>query len=407
MRKKPITIWMFSAYDQPNGNSSRTDEFAYFLGQHRYKVKFITNNFCHFKKTHTKKVTFLWTKENIKNYEAVWLKTSSYDSNIGFLRVVNMWQNAYKTFLHAICCKEKPKVIIAPSVPITLGFVACVLAKIFRCRMIYEIRDLWPEILVDIGAIRRNNILFKILKRIELFIYKHCDAIVSTLPNVADYIKINTKQNILIEYIPNGIVPKKLKIKKNKTRKSLKTKKIMYFGGYGLDHDIETILKSAKILKQKYKNKFVFLLYGDGPKKDQMKLFAKQEKIDNAFFNQPVPKEKIPYFSKTADLLLVAITDSPSYRFGINLNKILSYFMCMKPILFAGNVTNNPVKAACAGLCVPAGSPEKMASAIEKVFSLRACHRLRMAQNGYNFALKNLHVNILGEKYLRLLNYLN
>jgi hypothetical protein len=79
----------------------------------------------------------------------------------------------------------------------------------------------------------------------------------------------------------------------------------------------------------------------------------------------------------------------------------------MKPILFAGNVTNNPVKAACAGLCVPAGSPEKMASAIEKVFSLRACQRLRMAQNGYNFAHKKLHINILGAKYLRLLNYLN
>ena len=54
-----IKIWMFSAYDQPNGNSSRTDEFAYFFSKQGNNVKFFTNNFCHFRKKHVKSFIFL------------------------------------------------------------------------------------------------------------------------------------------------------------------------------------------------------------------------------------------------------------------------------------------------------------------------------------------------------------
>jgi hypothetical protein len=398
---------MFSAYDQPNGNSSRTDEFAYFFSKQGNNVKFFTNNFCHFRKKHVKKVLFLWSDEKIKNYKVVWLKTSAYQSNVGFARVVNMWQNLYKTFLYAMLSKEKPDVIIAPSVPITLGFIGCIIAKILNCRMIYEIRDLWPEILADIDAIKRSSISFKLMQCIEVFIYTNCNAIVSTLPNVSKYIKNKIKKNIFIQYIPNGLIPRKCNINKIKIEKTGECKKIMYFGGYGLDHDVESIVQAAKILNDKHKNKYKFYLFGDGPKKSKIMQNAKKQKIKNVFFFKPVPKTKIPLLSKKAGLLLAAITDSPSYRFGINLNKLLSYFLCVKPILFSGNSPNNPVKMANAGVCVPASSPAKIASAIEKIFCLSSAQRLKMAKNGYSFAIKNLRVDLLGKKYLKVLNRSN
>lgn len=407
MKKKKFNIWYLSAYDSPNGNSPRTMQFAKKFSKYGHNVSFLTNNFCHFQKKFIKEVKFFWREDFQNNIKIVWLKTSNYKNNLGHARIWNMWQNMYKTFVYGICCRKKPAIIIAPSVPISLGFIGCLLSKILNCPMIYEIRDLWPEILADIGVIKKDKILFKIMQQMEKYIYNNSDAIVSTLPFVKNHIQSITKKQVILKYIPNGIEFTKKNGFSPNHQKSTKIKKIMYFGGFGLDHDIETILEAAKILKSKHKSKYMFHLFGDGPKKSEMINKAKIENISNVFFHNQIKKSKIFLKSKQAHLLLAAITDSPSYRFGINLNKLLSYFICAKPILFAGNSPNNPVKEAGAGKTVPAACPEKMALAIQKILCMPAKRQLRMAMNGYNFARNNLDIEYLGKKYIKLIHSLS
>jgi len=399
-------IWYLSAYDSPNGNSPRTMQFVNIFSKNKHKVTFVTNNFCHFKKKHIKKVKFIWREELKKNIKFVWLKTNHYNNNLGFARAWNMWQNMYKTFIYGIFCRQKPNIIIAPSVPISLGFCGCLLSKVLKCPMIYEIRDLWPEILADIGAIKRSSVFFKIMQQMEKYIYKNCKAIVSTLPFIKNYIEQTTTNKIIYKYIPNGAEINQKPYCVPKPNENTKNKKIMYFGGFGLDHDIETILEAAKILNLQHKSKYKFYLFGDGPKKPQMIQKAKKEKILNVYFHRQVPKKEIPFESKKCDLLLAAITDSPSYRFGINLNKLLSYFICLKPILFSGNPPNNPVIEAGAGLTVPAACPKKMAFAIKKICGMPKHKRLQMALNGYKYAKNNLNLEHLGNKYLDLIHSL-
>jgi glycosyltransferase involved in cell wall biosynthesis len=406
LNNKKYNIWYLSAYDSPNGNSPRTMQFAKFFSKNGHNVSFLTNNFCHFQKIFIKDVNFLWREDFQNNIKVVWLKTSNYNDNLGHARIWNMWQNMYKTFVYGICCRERPAIIIAPSVPISLGFIGCLLSKILNCPMIYEIRDLWPEILADIGAIKKDNISFKIMRQMEKYIYKNCKAIVTTLPFIKDYIKSITKKVVILKYIPNGVEIKQKHTCLPKQQKSTKINKIMYFGGFGLDHDIETILEAAKILNLKHKSKYIFHLFGAGPKKSQMVKKAKIENISNVFFHNQVPKSKIPLKSKQSHLLIAAITNSPSYRFGINLNKILSYFICVKPILFSGNSPNNPVKESGAGLTVPAACPKKMAFAIKKILSMPAKKRLEMAVSGYNYAMNKLNIEYLGNEYLKLIHSL-
>lgn len=406
MKNKNYNIWYLSAYDSPEGNSPRTMQFAKFFSKNKHNVTFVTNNFCHFKKSHIKKVKFIWQEELRKNIKIVWLKTSHYKHNLGFARKWNMWQNMYKTFFYGMYCRKKPDIIIAPSVPISLGFIGCLLSKIRNCPMIYEIRDLWPEILSDIGVMKKSKISFKIMEKMEKYLYKNCKAIVSTLPYVKNYLESKIKKKFILKYIPNGIEAKKRINFCPERQKTSKTKKIMYFGGFGLDHDIETILEAAKILNLQHESKYIFHLFGEGPQKSHMLEKAKRENISNVLFHNQVPKSKIPFKSKKANLLLAAITNSSSYRFGINLNKLLSYFICGKPILFSGNSPNNPVKKAGAGLTVPAACPKNMAFAIKKILSMPAKKQLRMAKNGYKFARNKLNIEYLGTKYLKLIHSL-
>lgn len=405
MKARCKNIWFLSAYDQPLGLSARTDHFAEYFSEKGFKVTFITNNFCHFKKNYTRRVRFLWSNEKIKKYKVIWLKTSKYSSNTGLGRVLNMWQNAYKTFIYGICCKNKPSIIIAPSVPISLGFIGCLLAKRFKCKMVYEIRDLWPQALVDVGAISKTSFTFYVMRYMEKFIYKNSSAIVSTLPFVRNHLKKTHNKKYLIKVIPNGIKKQnQLKLNKNKfVKKPNQPFKIMYFGGFGLDHDVHSIIIAAKYLEELNPGKYKFFLFGSGPKKNVLIQLCEKNNLKNIKFFKPTKQDNIPKVASGADLLIAAITNSPSYKFGLNLNKICTYFCSFRPILFSGNVKNNPVSLAKAGASVPAESPEKLALAIQKICLTHPNKKWRMALNGYKFAKNNLCIERLGNEYLGLI----
>ena len=177
----------------------------------------------------------------------------------------------------------------------------------------------------------------------------------------------------------------------------------MYIGGFGLDHDVSTIIRAAKILQDERDQRFRFVIIGGGVRKPSCEEEARSYKLLNLEFRNPVPKSSLPEVQSDADILLAAITDSKSYRFGLNLNKLCSYFASARPVLFSGNTPNNPVEDSGAGLTVKAENPQAMVDGLRTLAFKSPAQRIAMGEFGRSYAQTTLSMEVLGARMEKML----
>src|SRR6056297_1787660 len=124
-----------------------------------------------------------------------------------------------------------------------------------------EVRDLWPQTLIDMGKFKATSPIVKILHYLEKFLYQKANKIVTVLPKAENYIHKQGIPKNKISWIPNGV--DLTKFRKTPIEKSAYFT-IMYLGTHGKANALKFILNAAKIIqKQKYNNiKFTFI--GDG-----------------------------------------------------------------------------------------------------------------------------------------------
>jgi hypothetical protein len=107
-------------------------------------------------------VKWLWKKETYDGLSVLWLKTLPYKKANSPTRVINWFIFMfYMPFLLLICGRPKRVYFSSPSPVAFIG--AWVLAKISRCKTCFDVRDVWPSTLVEIGGVSRNHIFIKFL----------------------------------------------------------------------------------------------------------------------------------------------------------------------------------------------------------------------------------------------------
>lgn len=400
-----MKIWYLSAYDQPNGHSSRTFWYAAELAKRGHQVKMLTNSYCHF--THVERLTSSekWKIEQIDGVDVAWLKTISYEGN-GWRRAANMLLNAFRCLQFARQTEEVPDVVIGPSVPILTGWAASRIAKSKGAAFIYEVRDIWPQALVDLGKIKSGGLTEKIFKVIEKTLYNSAFHIVSALPYAHRHIvKYGINKN-KITWIPNGVDLKPFEGFEEYNGGKSGYLKLLYLGRFAAGHDIKTILDCALILKEKYADKLKFVLVGDGPDKDKYIERVKSEGINNVEFQPMVPKSEVASKCALADILIASIQDISVFKYGINLNKIYDYFASGRPVILAANTPNDPVTESGAGITIKAENPMLMAEAVISIFNMSPIDRAIMGKNAKNYARQYYDKCVLTDKYELILNTL-
>jgi glycosyltransferase involved in cell wall biosynthesis len=96
-------------------------------------------------------------------------------------------------------------VIIGSSVHLFAVLSAYYLAKYHKARFLMEVRDLWPQTLIDIGALSEKSIFAKIMYALEKFLYKRAEKIITLLPSANNYINKLGIDDSKIFWIPNGV----------------------------------------------------------------------------------------------------------------------------------------------------------------------------------------------------------
>jgi glycosyltransferase involved in cell wall biosynthesis len=397
-----MIVWYVSAYDQPRGQSTRTYDFSRELVRRGHEVTMFCNGYCHFTHNERLRPNEAWRVEIIDGIRVVWLKTRPYEGNsVG--RGLNMIDNARRVLQVSKEMGDRPDIVLGPSVPLLTAWAASRVADRYNVPFIFEVRDVWPEALVDIGGLKKNSLTYVFFRYIEKLMYRRAAAISSTLPNIHQHIAASGGDSTKVVYIPNGIdlsLYNDTGLYDGGNRQQLA---VMYVGGFGLDHDVFTIIRAAKILQDVGDTRFHFVVIGGGALEERVKAEAHLYSLKNLVFKGVIPKTSLPAVQRDADILLAAITDSKSYRFGLNLNKLCSYFASGRPILFSGNPPNNPVADSGAGISVKAEDPQAMVDGLRMLAEKEPSERVRLGNCGRTFARTKFSMEVLGNRMEELL----
>jgi glycosyltransferase involved in cell wall biosynthesis len=397
-----MKIWYLSAYDQPSGQSTRTHDFSRELVRRGHEVTFFTNGFCHFRHTERLDPEEHWRVEMVDGIRVVWLKTYPYRGN-GIGRGINMLDNFRRILQVSKKLDDKPDVVLGPSVPLLTGWAGARLADLHGVPFIFEVRDVWPDALVDIGGLSNSSFLYHIFRYLEKMLYHKAERISSTLPHISDHVATSGSDPAKIVYIPNGVDLAPFTLDAAYDGGEGRQLVVMYVGGFGLDHDVSTIIRAAKLLQDAGDTTFRFVVIGGGVRKAEAEVQAQSYQLRNLELRDPIPKSSIPEAQRGADILLAAITDSKSFRFGLNLNKLCAYFASARPVLFSGNPPNDPVHESGAGLSIAAEDPQAMVVGLRKLACMGSAVRIEIGVRGWRYAQTTLSMDVLGERMEKML----
>lgn len=389
-------VWILNHYAQEPGGSGGTRHYS--LARHLLAHGWSSTVIAASVELNTGRQR-LAAGENIRitDFSGVpflWVRTPEYEGNGGG-RILNMLAYSIRVLQPAVTRHlERPDVIIGSSVHPFAAWAAAMLARRFGVPFVFEVRDLWPQTLIDLGRLRPNSMTDKILKRMEKWLYRRADRIVVLLPNASDYIVPLGIPPEKIVWIPNGVELEGYPEPSQPPEKRVFT--LMYFGAHGQANGLACLLHAMAEIRRMPSMQHVKLrLIGDGPLKPELQRLAQELCLDNVEFSAPVPKREIPALASDADAFVFNLVDAPVFRFGISSNKLFDFLAGARPIVFCCDASNNPVADAGAGVTVPPGDPVALAKAIQSVVEMPAEQRAQMGRAGRSYVEKNHSFNTL------------
>lgn len=397
-----MNVWFLSAHDQPKGRSSRTYDFSLELVRRGHQVTMFTNSYDHwthedFLASHEK-----WRIEEIDGIRVVWMQTIKYTGN-GLGRGMNMLSNAWRCIQVARTLSDMPDVVVGPSVPLLTGWAASRIAKMKGAAFVFEVRDVWPIALADNGVLSKKNPVFHVFRYIEKYLYSKSQRISSTLPFLYQHVSDSGSDPNKITWIPNGVNLSRFSGFDTYDGGKKTPIVVMYVGAMGIAQDVMTIVKAASILQKKGNKSFSFVIVGNGVRLPEYQEEAALNKLSNIEFRDSVKKSAVPKLQMESDVLIASVINSPIYRFGLNLNKVYDYFASSRPVIFSGNVKNDPVAETGAGFSIPPEDPAAMVEALEKLLAMSLAERAEMGKKGRKFIEKEFDIRVLGDRMELLL----
>jgi glycosyltransferase involved in cell wall biosynthesis len=324
-----------------------------------------------------------------QNHDGVrfrFIKTLEYNNNVRrMLNMISFRKNVLRS-LHGL---DKPDIVIGSCVHLHAADAGRIIAKKYNIPFVFEIRDIWPESLVDVGAMSRLHPVYLYLRRIELRLYRNADHIITLLPGSNVYLNDHGIPSEKIIYLPNGIYtslyPDMQHIPERK--EFIAT----FFGAHGPANGLDTLVSAARLLQNDPNGRHIYLqLIGEGTSKPSLIKMKESYGLHNLEFHDRMKKKELFIKSQESDAFIFHLKDMPVLkRYGISSNKLFDYLMCGRPVVFACNSYNDPVREANAGISIPPNDPESMANALIQLRDLDPKKRMEMGIRGREWVIAN------------------
>jgi glycosyltransferase involved in cell wall biosynthesis len=263
-----------------------------------------------------------------------------------------------------------PDVVFATHTPLTIGLAGLTVGQYFKVPFVFEVRDLWPEALVNIGALK-NALAIWWLERMAKKIYTGAKYIVALSPGMKDGIIRMGVPADKITVIPNAsdldLFNPDIDGSAQHQQLGLKDRfAAIYFGAMGLANGLEYVVEAARILTKRGNNNIVLVLLGSGGKRAELEKLASEYELKNVIFSNPAPnKEQLAQIVAGCDVCLTIYKATKEHTWSPN--KMFDALAAGKPVLInvPGWLGETIEKNNC-GRYVNASRPEMLADALEE-----------------------------------------
>ncbi|WP_051143345.1 glycosyltransferase family 4 protein [Oceanicaulis alexandrii] len=280
------------------------------------------------------------------------------------------------------------------------------LARTCGARLVFEVRDIWPLTLIEIGGYSKRHPFIRVLQWIEDRAYSRADRVVSNLEGAVEHMAARGMDRGKFTWVSNGIsldevtapAPLTPEVAEQIPADGLR---IVYTGTLGAANALNTLIETAALLRDL--PDVHILLVGQGRARADLEARRDALGLTNVRFLGPVPKPQVQAVLAACDVCYIGWLKSPLYRWGIAANKVPDYLFSGKPIIHGFSGGNDPVEKFGAGLTVPAEDPQALAGAIRHMYAMPEEERRRMGENGRRAAIEHYDYAKLAQRLERVL----
>lgn len=346
--------------------------------------------------------------KKIDGIKVIYIKVPYNQKMNVFYRLISFVRFMIKSTIEALKVKNID-LVIATSTPLTIGFPALALKKIKKVPYLFEVRDLWPEVPIQMGALN-NKLLVKLAILFEKKIYDNAEHIIALSPGMKDGIIKKNISDSKITVIPNmskinEFWPREKNIELIKELGlSLNSFKIIHFGSIGLANGVSTIIESAKLLKNNSEIEMIFI--GGGSQVAALKKKCEEYYLKNVFFLGEFPMKLTSEIVNFSDVSLVSFLNIP-ILYTNSPNKLFDSLSAGKPIIVnSAGWTKELVENNGCGLYV---NPNKPSDLVEKIHYLKSNNELVkiMGQKSRELAQNKYDKELLCEKFVKVIHNLS
>lgn len=343
--------------------------------------------------------------------------------NVGGVRVVRVWSYVapnsgtlrrianYLSFMFsaimAALWLPRPNVVVATSPQFFCGWAGVLVSWLKRVPFVLEIRDIWPESIEAVGAMR-NRPLLRFLKWLERCMYLAASHIVAVGNGYREKILAKVSIPDRISVITNGVDLDRFVPAAPDARFlhmwDLEGKFVCsYIGTIGMAHGLEVVVEAARALRDKGRHDICFCLVGDGAERNRLQNAVQESGLQSlVIFTGLLPKEDMPSVLASCHACLIHLRKCE--LFGTVIPSKLFETMAMgRPIIMGvEGEAREIVRRANAGIDMTPGSAESLVACVEKLAD-DALFTAGLARSAREFVAANYDRHILADRMLALL----
>ncbi|MBM1106770.1 glycosyltransferase family 4 protein [Aurantibacter crassamenti] len=375
--------------------STRSYWIAQELIKNGHKVTMLTMN---------KKINSKLERVDIDGINVIYLNIL-YDNNSFYTRLTTFMKFVFNSI--PVALKEKDiDLVIATSTPLTIGLPALALKWFKKKPYVFEVRDLWPEVPIQMGGLK-NKFLVNLALFLEKTIYKNAKHIVALSPGMYEGVLKRKISKEKVSMIPNmskieefwgreknlGLI-NTLNLKKDSF-------KVVYFGAMNIANGMRYIIDAAEMLNNEKDIEFIFL--GGGASEADLKERCIKENLKNVVFLGNKPMEELSEIVNICDVSLITFQNIPILATN-SPNKLFDSLSAEKAIIVnSAGWTKDLVEDNDCGFYV---DPEKPKELADKILYLREHPNkcLEMGKKARTLAETTYDKSILCAQFAELIN---
>ncbi|MDP9192368.1 MAG: glycosyltransferase family 4 protein [Acidobacteriota bacterium] len=301
----------------------------------------------------------------------------------------------------------RPDVVLVSSPPFFTIPAAWLMARLRRRPFVFEVRDLWPAVFVEMGVMKRG-LAYRILEAMEEFFYRAAKRVVVVTRAFREDLVARGVDRAKIEVIPNGadldiyaragIEPRFREVLGGDVDDGNSKFLVTFVGTHGVATGLDQILDAAELLRDDSRIAFAFV--GEGAERDRLIASARARGLSNVIFHRAVAKEDVPHVYASSDACIVCLKPVPFLEKFIP-SKIFEIIASGRPVIAALAGEAAEIVREAGHIVVPAGD----AAAIARELRALADDDSRVAEmvkKGRAYVAEHFDRRTLARRYLEM-----